>query len=95
MSLGLAGRWVSREPVSMGGERSSPSMERGVDAQGPTDAAVAERDADPPHRRLLTLAMIEPTIGCRQYADWLADRGYTISKTTVQKHFVDHGLGRR
>lgn len=44
---------------------------------------------------LLTLAMIEPTLGCRQYADRLEERGYTIGKTTVQKHLVDHGLGRR
>ncbi len=44
---------------------------------------------------LLTLAVTEPTIGCRQYADRLADRGYAIAKSTVQKILVDHGLGRR
>ena len=44
---------------------------------------------------LLSLAVIEPTIGCRQYADRLGERGYVISKTTVQKHLVDHNLGRR
>jgi transposase InsO family protein len=54
-------------------------------------------NATPTHivEDLLTLAVIEPTLGCRQYADRLADRGYTISKTTVQKLLVDHGLGRR
>src|SRR5581483_1883332 len=31
----------------------------------------------------------------RQYADRLADRGYTIGKTTVQDLLVRHGLGRR
>jgi transposase InsO family protein len=44
---------------------------------------------------LLTLAVAEPTIGCRQYADRLADRGYAISKSTVQELLVRHGLGRR
>src|SRR5690349_21149560 len=44
---------------------------------------------------LLSLAVVEPTIGCRQLADRLAERGYVISKSTVQKILVDHGLGRR
>jgi transposase InsO family protein len=44
---------------------------------------------------LLTLAVNEPTIGCRQYADRLADRGYVIGKSTVQDLLVRHGLGRR
>jgi transposase InsO family protein len=54
-------------------------------------------NATPTHviEDLLTLAVIEPTIGCRQYADRLAERGYVVSKTTVQKHLVEHGLGRR
>ena len=54
-------------------------------------------NATPTHvvEELLTLAVIEPTIGCRQYADRLAERGYDIGKTTVQKLLVTHGLGRR
>jgi Integrase core domain len=44
---------------------------------------------------LLALVVIEPTIGCRQYADRLAELGFTISKTTVQRILVDHQLGRR
>lgn len=44
---------------------------------------------------LLTMAVAEPTIGCRQYADRLGDRGYAISKSTVQALLVRHGLGRR
>lgn len=44
---------------------------------------------------LLTLAVAEPTIGCRQYADRLEDRGHAVAKSTVQKILVDHGLGRR
>lgn len=44
---------------------------------------------------LLTMAVTEPTIGCRPYADRLGDRGYGISKSTVQKILLDHGLGRR
>lgn len=45
--------------------------------------------------QLLTIAVIEPTLGCRQLADRMDDRGHTISKTTVQKVLVDHQLGRR
>jgi len=54
-------------------------------------------NATPTHvvEDLLTLAVIEPTLGCRQYADRLGERGYRIGKTTVQKLLVDHGLGRR
>jgi transposase InsO family protein len=54
-------------------------------------------DATPTHvvEDLLTLAVIEPTLGCRQYADRLAERSYRIGKSTVQKLLVDHGLGRR
>ena len=44
---------------------------------------------------LLTLAVTEPTIGCRQYADRLDDRGYSLGKSTVQDILVRHGLGRR
>jgi hypothetical protein len=44
---------------------------------------------------LLSLAVIEPTLGCRQYADRLDDRGYQIAKSTVQDILVRHGLGRR
>jgi hypothetical protein len=44
---------------------------------------------------LLTLAVTEPTIGCRQYADRLDTRGYQISKSTVQAILVRQGLGRR
>ena len=48
--------------------------------------------ATPTHvvERLLTLAVLEPTIGCRQYADRLGDQGFVIAKSTVQKHLVDH-----
>jgi transposase InsO family protein len=54
-------------------------------------------NATPTHvvNQLLTIAVTEPTIGCRQYADRLAEHGYTIGKTTVQKLLNDHRLGRR
>lgn len=54
-------------------------------------------NATPTHviTELLSLVVAEPTIGCRQYADRLDERGYRISKTTVQKILVSHGLGRR
>jgi len=54
-------------------------------------------NATPTHviHELLALAIAEPTLGCRQLADRLCDRGYVLSKTTVQKHLVAHQLGRR
>ena len=44
---------------------------------------------------LLTLAITLPTLGCRQYADRLADQGFALGKSAVQSHLVSHGLGRR
>jgi transposase InsO family protein len=59
--------------------------------------APQQPNATPTHvvAELLSLAVTEPTLGCRQLADRLADRGWRIANTTVQKHLVDHGLGRR
>ena len=44
---------------------------------------------------LLTLAVMEPTLGCRQYADRLGERGLVVSKSTVNKLLADHQLSRR
>lgn len=44
---------------------------------------------------LLRLAVTEPGLGARRYADRLADAGYDISKTCVQNLLNRHGLGRR
>lgn len=54
-------------------------------------------DATPTHvvEALLTVAVLQPTLGCRRYADLLADQGFCIAKSTVQKHLVAHDLGRR
>jgi len=54
-------------------------------------------NATPTHvlHELLAIAVAEPSLGCRQLADRLADRGYVVSKTTVQKLLVDHEMGRR
>jgi transposase InsO family protein len=54
-------------------------------------------EATPTHviEALLTLAVTQPTIGCRQYADRLGDQGFSIAKSTVQKHLVANGLGKR
>jgi transposase InsO family protein len=54
-------------------------------------------DATPTHviEALLTLAVLRPTLGCRRYADLLGEQGFSIAKSTVQKHLVAHGLGRR
>jgi len=57
----------------------------------------AMSNATPTHviELLLTLAVTSPTLGCRQYADRLAERGFAISKSTVQNHLVAHSLGKR
>jgi len=54
-------------------------------------------NATPVHviEMLLTLAITLPTLGCRQYADRLADQGFALGKSSVQTHLVAHGLGRR
>jgi transposase InsO family protein len=54
-------------------------------------------EATPTHviEALLTLALTQPTLGCRQYADRLGDQGFSVAKSTVQKHLVAHGLGKR
>jgi transposase InsO family protein len=44
---------------------------------------------------LLTIAIMRPTLGCRRYADALAERGFTVSKTTVNKILAEHNLSRR
>lgn len=44
---------------------------------------------------ILRLAVIRPGEGARRFADTLTDRGYDISKTTVQHILNRHGLSRR
>jgi len=70
----------------------------GIEALWPKDRRrPAQPNETPTHvvADLLALVVIEPTIGCRQYADRLAELGFEISKTTAQRVLVAHGLGRR
>ena len=70
----------------------------GLDALWPKERRKPQMpEATPTHvvERLLTLAVLEPTIGCRQYADRLFDQGFPIAKSTVQKILSDHGLATR
>lgn len=70
----------------------------GLDALRPKDRRRPQMPgATPTHviEALMTLAVLVPTIGCRQYADRLAAQGYEISKSTVQKLLVAAGLGHR
>ena len=60
----------------------------GLDALMPKERRCPQMpSATPTHvvERLLTLAVLEPTIGCRQYADRLGDQGFAIAKSTVRK----------
>jgi transposase InsO family protein len=70
----------------------------GLDALTPKDRRVPQMPNATPTwvvTDLLALAVTEPTLGCRQYTDRLADRGHSIGKSTVQDILVRHGLGRR
>ena len=54
-------------------------------------------EATPTHviQTLLTLAVVEPSVGCCQYADRPRDQGFAIAMSAVQEHLVTHRLGRR
>jgi transposase InsO family protein len=54
-------------------------------------------NATPTHviEQLLTLAVLEPTLGARRLADRLADAGWPIASSTAQKHLRDAGMGTR
>ncbi|MGH9006066.1 MAG: DDE-type integrase/transposase/recombinase, partial [Acidimicrobiia bacterium] len=70
----------------------------GLDALMPKGRRAPQMpNATPTHvvEEILTLAVMKPTLGCRPYADELERRGYSVSKTTVQKVLCDHGLGKR
>lgn len=70
----------------------------GLEALVPKDRRRPQEPNETPTHviaELMSMVVAEPTIGCRQYADRLDDRGYQVSKSTVQKILVDHGLGRR
>jgi hypothetical protein len=45
--------------------------------------------------QLLTLAVLEPTLGARRLADRLADQGWPIASSTAQKYLNEAGLGSR
>ena len=79
-------RW-KQEADRFGLEALVPKERRLPQMPGATPTHVVER--------LLTLAVLEPTIGCRQYADRLGDQGFSIAKSTVQKILVLHGLATR
>ena len=70
----------------------------GLEALWPKDRRrPAQANETPTHvvADLMAVVVVEPTLGCRQYADRLAELGFRIGKTTVQRILNDHGLGRR
>ena len=70
----------------------------GIEALWPKDRRRPNQPNETPTlvvHDLMTIVVIEPTIGCRQYADRLAELGYDIGKSTVQRILVAHSLGRR
>lgn len=72
--------------------------QRGIDALWPKDRRrPAQPNETPTHvtADLLALAVVEPTLGCRQYADRLAELGLVVSKSTVHRILAAHQLSRR
>ena len=96
MSPRPAGSSASLGPATTSG-RTWPTVTASAALMPKERRAPQMPEATPTHvlEALLTLAVLEPTIGCRQYADRLGDQGFSIAKSTVQKHLVVHGLGRR
>jgi hypothetical protein len=54
-------------------------------------------NATPTHvvEQLLSLAVLEPTLGARRLADRLADAGWPLAASTAQKYLNEAGLGTR
>jgi transposase InsO family protein len=54
-------------------------------------------NATPTHvvEQLLSLAVLEPTVGARRLADRLADAGWPLAASTAQKYLHQAGLGTR
>ena len=54
-------------------------------------------NATPTHviEQLLTLAVLEPTLGARRLADRLSDAGWPMAASTAQKYLHEAGLGTR
>jgi transposase InsO family protein len=54
-------------------------------------------NATPTHviEQLLTLAVLEPTLGARRLADRLVDAGWPLAASTAQKYLHQAGLGTR
>lgn len=70
----------------------------GLDALMPkTRRAPAMPNATPTWvvEELLADAVVRPTLGAGRYADRLAERGFQLSRSGVQKLLNRHGLGRR
>jgi hypothetical protein len=69
----------------------------GLEALMPKERRRPQHDHETPTHviaDLMAIVVVEPTLGCRQLADRLDELGYSISKSTVQRILVDHGLGR-
>ena len=70
----------------------------GLEALMPKERRVPQMPgATPTHvlDELLSLAVTRPTLGARQFSDALAERGFVLSKSSVQRHLVASGLGTR
>jgi len=79
-------RWAARAGV-YGLEALMPKGRREPQMPNATPTWVVEQ--------LLAEAVVRATLGCRPLADWMAERGFVVSKTTVQAILVRHGLGTR
>ena len=80
------------------GEGKRRSGHDGLAALPPTARRTPQlRNATPTHvtHELLSRCVFEPTLGCRELADRLGERGAQVGTTTVRTLRNAHGLGRR
>ncbi len=78
--------WKSRAE-RYGLEALMPKDRRRPQVPGATPTHVLEE--------LLSLAVTTPTLGARQLADALFERGFVLGKSSVQRHLVANALGTR
>src|SRR5579875_1396260 len=79
------------------GEGKRRSGHDGLAALPPTARRTPQlRNATPTHvtHELLSRCVFEPTLGCRELADRLGERGAQVGTTTVRTLRNAHGLGR-
>jgi hypothetical protein len=72
--------WGVSHPLLRMEEAGGTLGSGGAAAQSPPPAAVAQRHAHHVVEQLLSLAVLEPTLGARRLADRLTDAGWPLTR---------------